>query len=129
MSKNGNTMPPGTDPNKARKIKKELRRLETLFEGIEENRRDFIQRQLEQLAWLNISIIELQGKVDRFGTLVQYDNGGGQSGVSPNPDLKTLIAYQKQATTIVRTLNSIIPIKETGYPSNSKLMQFMLDNE
>ncbi len=119
-------MPPVTDLSKTRKIKKELRRLETLFEGVEENRRDFIQRQLEQLAWLNISIIELQSKVDRFGTLVQYDNGGGQSGVRPNPDLKTLIDYQKQATAIVRTLNTIIPIKETARPQTNSLSQFRL---
>ena len=92
---------------------------------MEENRKDFIQRQLEQLAWLNISIIDLQEKIDRFGTLVMYDNGGGQSGVKPNPDLKTLIDYQKLANTIVRTLNSVIPIKETGY-SKDGLREFLL---
>ena len=97
-----------------------------LFNGVEEGRKDFIQRQLEQLAWLNISIIDLQEKIDRFGTLVMYDNGGGQSGVKPNPDLKTLIDYQKLANTIVRTLNSVIPIKETGY-SRDALTEFLLE--
>ena len=105
----------------------ELKRLSDLFEGIEENRKDFVQRQLEQLAWLNVSIIELQQRIDRFGTLVTYDNGGGQSGVKPNPDLKTMIEYQKLTNTIVRTLNSVIPIKETGGPG-SKLGQFLLDD-
>ena len=95
---------------KARKVTRELKRLSDLFKGVEENQKDFIQRQLEQLAWLNISIIDLQEKIDRFGTLVMYDNGGGQSGVKPNPDLKTLIDYQKLANTIVRTLNCVIPI-------------------
>ena len=124
-TENGQTMPPASDPKKARKVKRELKRLSDLFKGVEEGRKDFIQRQLEQLAWLNISIIDLQVKIDRFGTLVMYDNGGGQSGVKPNPDLKTLIDYQKLANTIVRTLNSVIPIKETGY-SKSALKDFLL---
>ncbi len=125
MSKNGQTMPPASDPKKARKVRRELKRLSDLFKGVEENRKDFIKRQLEQLAWLNISIIDLQEKIDRFGTLVMYDNGGGQSGVKPNPDLKTLIDYQKLANTIVRTLNSVIPIKKTGY-SKDGLRAFLL---
>ena len=124
MSKNGQTMPPASDPKKARKVKRELKRLLDLFNGVEKGRKDFIQRQLEQLAWLNISINDLQEKIDSFGTLVTYDNGGGQSGVKPNPDLKTLIDYQKLANTIVRTLNSVIPIKETGY-SKSALKDFL----
>lgn len=116
------------DPNKNRRVKKELRRLSDLFDGIEENRKDFVQRQLEQLAWLNISIIELQGRIDRFGTLVQYDNGGGQAGVKANPDLKTLIDYQKLANTIVNTLNKVIPIKEAGGPGE-KLSEFLDDGQ
>ena len=38
---------------------------------------------------------ELKEKVDNDGTTVEYNNGGGQSGVRDNPDVKTLIAYQK----------------------------------
>lgn len=129
MSKNGQTMPPQTDPAKMDRVSKELKRLADLFVGVEENRKDFIQRQLEQLAWLNISIVDLQERIDRFGTLVMYDNGGGQSGVKPNPDLKTLIDYQKLANTIVRTLNSVIPIKETGISCGDKLKQFLFDVE
>lgn len=126
MSKNGSITQPA-DANKTERVSIELKRLSDLFEGVKENRKDFIQRQLEQLAWLNISIVDLQEKIDRFGTLVMYDNGGGQSGVKPNPDLKTLIDYQKLANTIVRTLNNIIPIKETGTPGLGKLEAFRLD--
>ena len=126
MSRNGNITQPA-DANKTERVSIELKRLSDLFEGVEESRKDFIRRQLEQLAWLNISIADLQERVDRFGTLVMYDNGGGQSGVKPNPDLKTLIDYQKLANTIVRTLNSVIPIKETGIPG-SKLADFLLDD-
>ncbi len=82
-----------------------------IFQGVDENKRDFVQRHIEQLAWYNISIADLQAKVDQFGTLVMYDNGGGQSGVKPNPDVKTLLDYQKCCNTIIRTLIPLVPAK------------------
>ena len=82
-----------------------------IFQEVDENKRDFVQRHIEQLAWFNVSIADLQAKVDQWGTLVMYDNGGGQSGVKPNPDVKTLLDYQKCCNTIVRTLIALVPNK------------------
>ena len=113
------------DPEKAARVQAELEHLEEIFQGVDENKRDFVQRHIEQLAWYNISIADLQTKVDKFGTLVMYDNGGGQSGVKPNPDVKTLLDYQKTTNTIVRTLISLVPQKKT----DSKLAMFIADYE
>ena len=127
MSKNGQqaAAPVLMDPEKAARVQAELEHLEEIFQGIDENKRDFVQRHIEQLAWYNISIADLQAKVDKFGTLVMYDNGGGQSGVKPNPDVKTLLDYQKTTNTIVRTLISLVPQKKT----DSKLAMFIADYE
>ena len=121
-------MPPAMDPNKAERVKDELQRLSDLFKDIDENKRNFVQRQIEQLAWLNISIMDLQARIDQFGTLVAYDNGGGQSGVRANPDLKTLNDYQKLATAITRTLNSVVPVKEISKRTGNKLSDFLIDD-
>ncbi|MBR0266460.1 MAG: hypothetical protein IJQ71_03385 [Clostridia bacterium] len=91
-----------------------MERLEEIFREVDENKRDFVQRQIQQLAWLNVSIADLQLKVDQWGTLVSYDNGGGQSGIKPNPDVKTLLDYQKSCNTIVRTLITLVPDKYSG---------------
>lgn len=102
------------DPDKISRVQTELEHLSELFRDVDENKRDFVQRHIEQLAWYNVSIIDLQAKVDQWGTLIKYDNGGGQSGVKPNPDVKTLMDYQKCCNTIMRTLISIVPNKDTG---------------
>ena len=96
------------DPAKKRRFKKELKYLAEIFSDIAENKRDFVQRQIEQLAWYYVSIADLQAKVDQYGTTVKYDNGGGQNGVRTNPDIKTLMDYQKACNTIVRTLISLV---------------------
>lgn len=115
MSKNGQTAAVLLqDPKKIRRIRKELNHLEEIFRDVDPNKRDFVQRHIEQLAWFNISIADLQEKVDKWGTLVAYDNGGGQSGVKPNPDVKTLLDYQKCCNTIVRTLIPLVPNRMDG---------------
>ena len=57
---------------------------------------------------------------DKIGTIVKYNNGGGQSGVRDNPDVKTLIAYQKNITAITKQLLDLVPAK-----SKSKLQEFL----
>ena len=110
MSKNGQTAAEATqDPEKLERVQKELKYLEDIFRDVDQNKRDFVQRHIEQLAWYFVSIADLQAKVDKWGTLVSYDNGGGQSGVKPNPDVKTLLDYQKCCNTIVRTLIALVP--------------------
>ena len=111
MSRSGRatTAPTKQDPAKDKRVRKELKHLAEIFSDIDENKRDFVQRQIEQLAWYYVSIADLQAKVDQYGTLVKYDNGGGQNGVRTNPDIKTLMDYQKACNTIVRTLISLVP--------------------
>lgn len=105
---------PRTQENKItakrkRKIKAENLRLMKLFESSNPNQLDFIRDQVQQLAWLNVSIAELHEKINQFGTLVTYDNGGGQSGIRTNPDVKTLTDYQKLANAITKNLLPIVP--------------------
>lgn len=107
------------DPKKIKRVQTELEHLAELFRDVDENKRDFVQRHIEQLAWYNVSIIDLQAKVDQWGTLITYDNGGGQSGVKSNPDVKTLLDYQKVCNTIVRTLIPLVPNKDAGTLADS----------
>ena len=114
------TRKPSSEQMKEPRVQMELDRLMTLFNGeagTDRNKLDFVQRQIEQLAWYNISIADLQKQIDQAGTLISYDNGGGQSGVRVNPDLKTLMEYQKATTAIVKTL---IPIVPANYRSSTE---------
>ena len=95
--------------DKEKRIRAENKRLMKLFEGAETNRLDFVREQVQQLAWLNVSIKELQASIDKIGTMLAYDNGGGQTGVRVNPDLKTLSDFQKLVNSIVRNLLPLVP--------------------
>ena len=105
---------------KEEEIKKEKKRLRRIFKEIDANKLAFVTHQIDNLAWLNVSTKELKEKVDNDGTTVEYNNGGGQSGVRDNPDVKTLIAYQKNITAMTKQLLDLVPAK-----SKSKLQEFL----
>ena len=109
---------------KEEEIKKEKKRLLKIFKDIDANKLEFVMHQIDNLAWLNVSTKVLKEKVDKIGTIVKYNNGGGQSGVRDNPDVKTLIAYQKNITAITKQLLDLVPAK-----SKSKLQEFLNGEE
>ena len=99
------------DPGKAARVEQERARLMELFTGADSNKMDFIRNQVQQLAWLNISISDLQAETDAAGAVVQYDNGGNQRGLQANPACKLLIEYEKLSNTIFRALLPLVPEK------------------
>jgi hypothetical protein len=106
--------------DKQKEIKKEKKRLNDIFKDIDANKLKFVEHQIENLAWLNVSIEELKKLIDEEGTTAVYNNGGGQSGVRDNPNVKTLIAYQKNVITITKQLMELVPAKQ-----NSRLDEFL----
>ena len=103
-----------TDPDKARRVQAELERLRGLFAGADENKKDFIRDAVQQLAWLGITILELQADVDERGPVVPYQNGKGQSGLQANPACKILKDYQQLHNTLFRALLPVLPDRPRG---------------
>lgn len=102
-------------------IKKEKNRIKKIFKEIDENKLKFCMTLIDRLAWLNVSVKELEQSIDRDGTTILYDNGGGQSGVKDNPNVKTLIQYTKNITTITKQLVDLVPASK----KKSKLEELM----
>lgn len=113
-----------TEQNKQNRVQRELVRLESIFEGITDiNKREFVQRQIEELAWLVVSASDLQREIDEKGHVVPFQNGRNQNGLQQNPGVKILNDYMKQINTITRTLLPLVPEKHV----RSKLDQFIND--
>lgn len=101
--------------NKQKRVKAEELRLMELFAGADQNQLDFIKKHVQQLAWTNISIDDLQKQIDEEGSIIPYQNGKNQSGMQQNPACKLLIDYQKLSNTSFRALQPVLPDKpKTG---------------
>lgn len=113
------------DPGKAVRVEQERARLMDLFAGADSNKMDFIRDAVQQVAWLGISILELQSQIDEKGPVLPFDNGGNQKGYQANPACKTLKDFQTLYNTQFRALLSILPDKPAGM---GELRQFMIDD-
>ncbi len=120
----GNAVKLMQEPTKDELIREEELRLLDLFKEANPNKLDFVREQVKQLAFFNVSIKELQDKINQWGTLIQYDNGGGQTGVKPNPDVKTLTDYQKLTNGIFSKLLAILPDR---HEDGGKLANFRVE--
>jgi len=109
--------------DKEKAIRKEKNKLKKIFKEIDKNKFDFVMTLIERLAWLNVSVKELEELVDREGTLIEYNNGGGQTGMKDNPNVKTLINYTKNITTITKQLVELVPPNK----QKSKLSELLND--
>lgn len=107
--------------SKIEDVAKEKERLLKIFSSIDENTFEFVEHQIDNLAWLNISARDLKQSIDECGTISEYNNGGGQSGLRENPDVKTLIAYQKNILAITKQLLDLVPAST----KKSKLQDFL----
>ena len=102
------------DPGKAALVEQERARLMELFATADPNKLDFIRDAVQQLAWLNVSIQELQRDIDEIGPVVPYQNGREQSGLQANPSCKLLTDFQKLSNTTFRALLPVLPEKKAG---------------
>ena len=100
------------DPGKAARVEQERARIMALFDGADGNRLDFIRETVKQLAWLAVSIQDLQDDIDENGAVVPYQNGRNQGGLQQNPSCKLLIDCEKIFNTKFRALLPVLPEKQ-----------------
>ena len=99
------------DPEKTAVVERERQRLMELFAGADQNKLDFIRDAVQQVAWLGITILELQAEIDQRGTVVPFQNGREQTGLQANPACKILKDYQQLYNTQFRALLPVLPEK------------------
>ena len=108
---------------KAAQVAAEVDRLTAMFSTLPQKKREFAQKPIQQLAWLNVTIQELHLAIDKDGTISEYVHGANQSGTHQNPDVATLIKLQQQATSLFDKLTKLLD--ELPQEIGSKLSEFV----
>lgn len=115
-------------PTKEERIVAERKRLTKIFKPMGKEKLAAAKASIDQMAYLSVTIQDLQHNIDVMGTLIQYDNGGGQTGFKSNPDTLLLSRYISNYNAIARTLLAQIPAsaaKENAKSSVDPLIAFI----
>lgn len=101
-------------PNKSKvqRIKKELDRLEKIFEKVEEDKRTILASLLQNAAFMRITLEDLQEIINADGVTDEYQNGANQHGIKQSATLQGYNALIKNYTIVIKTLTQILPPEE-----------------
>ncbi|MCL2197303.1 MAG: hypothetical protein FWB80_00110 [Defluviitaleaceae bacterium] len=115
-------MPAKAISPKDKKIKAETRRLNTIFESLDKNKRATVQPLIRNAAFTAVTLDDLQEIINSRGEdgYVQiYQNGANQHGVKQSAEMELHISLTRNYTTIIKQLLDLCP---PAARENSKLL-------
>ena len=91
--------------------KKELRQIKRILKtgGISGDRMKLLQPVAENTAWMKAKLDEAREDLKDGRIVVEYDNGGGQSGIKENPALRSYEALWKSYMAGMKLILDAIP--------------------
>lgn len=94
---------------KEEKIKKEIRRLNSVFKCLDKNKAATVQSLIHTAAFITISLDEVQEYINQNGYTEEYKNGANQFGIKQSASVEIHIAMTRNLTTIIKQLTDLAP--------------------
>ena len=93
--------------NQEKRIKKEIRRLRRIIHegGVSDRRQKALEGVIQNAAFMRVSLDDTIKEIADADVVVEYDNGGGQTGIRENPLFN---AYEKLFSKYLAAMNTIL---------------------
>lgn len=99
-------------------IKKEQRRLKTIYKDLDDGKRKLVTPLIEKAAFMSVELDQLQKVIEQDGWTAEYKNGENQYGTKKSPEAETYIALSKNYAAVIKQLTELVPEPKR---KNSKL--------
>lgn len=90
-------------------VKKEIRRLKSIFKDLDDGKRKLVTPLIEKAAFMSVELDYLQEAIKEKGWTSEYKNGNNQYGTKKSPEAETYISLSKNYTTVVKQLTDLVP--------------------
>ena len=97
---------------KNNKIKKEKQMLEKIFKKIDKNKQKIVEKLIDNVAFMSISLDELKEDIKKYGIKEEYMNGKNQFGFKESVESKTYNTMLKNYMSAIKQLIDLLPIDE-----------------
>ena len=94
---------------KEKKIRKETKRLQKVFEGLEPNKLETVDALIARAAYITVTLQELEEQLNRDGWVEEYNNGRLQSGLKKSAAAEVHISLTKNLNAIMKQLLDLVP--------------------
>jgi len=95
--------------SKDEKIKKEIARLRRVFIDLDKNKLQTVESLIRNVAFMSVSLAELQGIINEEGYTEEYQNGVNQFGRKQSEAVKTHISMTKNHAAAIKVLADLAP--------------------
>lgn len=97
---------------KTSRIKKEKARLRRLFKEVDDNKKKLVYSTIDDIAFMAITMKDLQDRIIRNGTISTYQNGENQYGTKQSPDAQLYLQMSQKHTQAMKILMDCLPKTE-----------------
>lgn len=116
------------DKSKTAAIKAEKKRIEKIFIEIPENKKKLVGKLIENAAFMEVTLQELQNEVNVFGPVIRTTNGNGFDILQESPAQKSYNVMIGKYAAVIKQLENMLPTKEASAPG-AELMKFLAQDE
>lgn len=93
-------------------ITKEKQKISKLFAKIDKNKRDVVEKLIENVAFMSITLDELKEDIKIYGVKETYMNGSNQFGFKESIESKTYNTMLKNYMNAIKQLIDLLPDEE-----------------
>lgn len=94
---------------KEKKIKKEINRLKKIFKDIPKEKKDVSISLINNLAFMTVTLEELQDHINLNGVTSIYQNGENQWGMKKSPEVEIYNTMVKNHSVVANKLIDLLP--------------------
>lgn len=109
---------------KNNKIKKEINKFKKVFKELPNNKKEIVQKLIENAAFMSITLDELKDDIKIYGVKETYMNGANQFGFKESIESKTYNTMIKNYSNVIKQLVDFLP-KEEQKNAGEDLLKFI----
>ena len=113
--------------DKTLEIKKEEKKLNTIFKDIPEDKKSLCEGLIKNAAFMYVTLEELQKEINENGAMIKYQSGNGFHTIRDNPAQKAYTTMISRYTGIIDQLNKMLP-SDKIMQNNDELLDFLKSN-
>lgn len=92
-----------------KRVKNEIVLLRSKFNDIEENKLKAVSSIIENVAFMNVTLQDLQDDINLNGAIEKYKNGDKQWGLKANPAIQAYNTMIKNYSSLMKQLTDLLP--------------------
>ncbi|WHH60411.1 hypothetical protein [Petroclostridium sp. X23] len=95
--------------DKHKRISAEIKRLNSIFENIDESKLKIAKSLIENAAFMTVTLEDLQETINKDGVVSEYQNGENQWGTKKSPEVEIYNTMIKNHSSIIKQLTELAP--------------------